>query len=113
MVEKEGTEGEEAAKKAYKEAREEIDDDAEKAAGDKVSSALINRVRIVPISTISLSPFFIVIRAVLGWSPSYLSVPPLCRLMLCSKSLKRRLTTWMPKLATSGGCSIGILTECY
>lgn len=47
MVEKEGTEGEAAAKQAYREAREEIDDDAEKAAGDKVSSALINRVRII------------------------------------------------------------------
>lgn len=50
MVEKEGTDGEAAAKKAYREAREEInDDDAEKAAGDKVSSALINRVRIGPV----------------------------------------------------------------
>ncbi|XP_057778112.1 uncharacterized protein LOC130996862 isoform X2 [Salvia miltiorrhiza] len=44
MVEKEGNEGEAAAKQAYREAREEIDHDAEKAAGDKVSSALINRV---------------------------------------------------------------------
>ncbi|KAL1552158.1 mitochondrial proton/calcium exchanger protein-like [Salvia divinorum] len=40
----EGTDGEAAAKKAYIEAREEIDHDAEKAAGDKVSSALINKV---------------------------------------------------------------------
>ncbi|XP_057801601.1 uncharacterized protein LOC131016846 [Salvia miltiorrhiza] len=44
MVEKEGNEGEAAAKQAYREAREEIDHDAEKAAGDEVSSALINRV---------------------------------------------------------------------
>ncbi|XP_042004187.1 mitochondrial proton/calcium exchanger protein-like [Salvia splendens] len=40
----EGTDGEAAAKKAYIEAREEIDHDAEKEAGDKVASALINRV---------------------------------------------------------------------
>ncbi|KAL8557761.1 hypothetical protein ACS0TY_005025 [Phlomoides rotata] len=43
MVE-ESTDGEEAAKKAYKAAREESDNAAEMAAGDKVSSALINRV---------------------------------------------------------------------
>lgn len=42
----EGTDGEAAAKKAYIEAREEIDHDSEKEAGDKVASALINRVRI-------------------------------------------------------------------
>lgn len=42
----EGTDGEAAAKKAYIEAREEIDHDAEKKVGDKVSSALIKRVRI-------------------------------------------------------------------
>lgn len=44
MVEKEGTEGQEAAKEAYRAAREESDRADEKAAGDKVSSALINRV---------------------------------------------------------------------
>lgn len=43
-VEKEGTEGEEEAKKAYRAARQESDDDAEKAIGEKVSSALIDRV---------------------------------------------------------------------
>lgn len=47
MVEKEGTEGQEAAKEAYRAAREESDRADEKAAGDKVSSALINRVRII------------------------------------------------------------------
>lgn len=44
MVEKEGTEGEEEAKKAYKAAREDSDHTAEKAIDDKVSSALIDRV---------------------------------------------------------------------
>ncbi|XP_072970128.1 uncharacterized protein [Typha angustifolia] len=44
MLEKEGTEGEEDAKKAYKEAREKSDHAAEQAAGDKVSSSLIDRV---------------------------------------------------------------------
>lgn len=44
MLEKEGTEGEEEAKKAYKAAREESDDAAEVAAEEKVSSALIDKV---------------------------------------------------------------------
>lgn len=44
MLEKEGTEGEEEAKKAYKAARERSDHAAEIAAGDKISSALIDRV---------------------------------------------------------------------
>ncbi|XP_052311273.1 uncharacterized protein LOC7462121 isoform X3 [Populus trichocarpa] len=44
MVDKEGTEGEEEAKKAYKAAREESDQAAETAISDKISSALINRV---------------------------------------------------------------------
>ncbi|KAL1803162.1 hypothetical protein ACET3Z_031809 [Daucus carota] len=44
MVEKEGTETEEAAKKAYRAAREESNDTEEKTVDAKVSSALINRV---------------------------------------------------------------------
>ncbi|XP_020584619.1 LETM1 and EF-hand domain-containing protein 1, mitochondrial-like [Phalaenopsis equestris] len=44
LLDKEGTEGEEEAKKAYKAAREKSDQAAEIAAGDKISSALINRV---------------------------------------------------------------------
>ncbi|OAY62967.1 LETM1 and EF-hand domain-containing protein 1, mitochondrial [Ananas comosus] len=44
MLEKEGTDGEEEAKKAYIAAREKSDHAAEVAAGDKVSSALIDRV---------------------------------------------------------------------
>ncbi|CAA6668458.1 unnamed protein product [Spirodela intermedia] len=44
MVSKEGTDGEEEAKKAYKAAREMSDHAAELAAGDRVSSALIDRV---------------------------------------------------------------------
>ncbi|XP_022744782.1 mitochondrial proton/calcium exchanger protein-like [Durio zibethinus] len=44
MVEKEGTDGEEEAKKAYKAAREDSDHTAEKAIGHKASSALIDRV---------------------------------------------------------------------
>lgn len=43
MVEKEGTEGEEEVKLAYKAARKENDHAAERATDDKVSSALINR----------------------------------------------------------------------
>lgn len=45
MVEEEGTETEEAAKKAYRAAREESNDTEEKTVDAKVSSALINRVR--------------------------------------------------------------------
>ncbi|KAJ9176061.1 hypothetical protein P3X46_011411 [Hevea brasiliensis] len=44
MVDKEGTEDEEEAKKAYRAAREESDHAAETAIADKVSSALIDRV---------------------------------------------------------------------
>ncbi|KAK0579622.1 hypothetical protein LWI29_028841 [Acer saccharum] len=44
MVDREGTEGEEETKRAYRAAREETDDDAEKDVDDKVSSALIDRV---------------------------------------------------------------------
>uniref|UniRef100_A0A0D9W6P9 Mitochondrial proton/calcium exchanger protein n=1 Tax=Leersia perrieri TaxID=77586 RepID=A0A0D9W6P9_9ORYZ len=44
MLEKEGTEGEEEARRAYRAAREESDHAAEVAAGEKVSSALIERV---------------------------------------------------------------------
>ncbi|WOG83007.1 hypothetical protein DCAR_0102180 [Daucus carota subsp. sativus] len=44
MVEKEGTETEEATKKAYRSAREKSNDTEEKTVDDKVSSALINRV---------------------------------------------------------------------
>lgn len=44
MVDKEGTEGEKEAMKAYRAAREESDQDAEKAEADEVSSALIDRV---------------------------------------------------------------------
>lgn len=44
MVEKEGTEGEEEAKRAYRAAREDSDHSAEKTVDEKVSSALIDRV---------------------------------------------------------------------
>lgn len=45
MLAKEGTDGEEEARRAYKAAREESDHAAEAAVGEKVSSALIDRVR--------------------------------------------------------------------
>ena len=45
MIEKEGTEGEEEAKKAYFAAREDTGHDAEVAKAEKVSSALIEKVR--------------------------------------------------------------------
>ena len=45
MLAKEGTDGEEEARRAYKAAREESDHAAEAAVGVKVSSALIDRVR--------------------------------------------------------------------
>lgn len=44
MVGKEGTEGEQEAKNAYKAARKESDGAIEVAIGDKVSSALVDRV---------------------------------------------------------------------
>lgn len=47
MVDKEGTDGEEEAKKAYKAAKEDSDQAVERALGDKVSSALIDRVRLL------------------------------------------------------------------
>ena len=45
MLEKEGTEGEEEAKRAYMAAREESNDADEVAAEEEVSSALIEKVR--------------------------------------------------------------------
>lgn len=61
MLEKEGTDGEEEAKKAYKAAREKSDHAAEVAAADKVSSALVDRVRndFLLISLTHLTAFFI------------------------------------------------------
>lgn len=47
MVEKEGMDGEQDAIKAYRAAREESDHDTEEAEGDKVSSALIERVKLI------------------------------------------------------------------
>ncbi|KAJ4723801.1 LETM1 and EF-hand domain-containing protein 1, mitochondrial-like [Melia azedarach] len=47
MVEKEGMDGEQDAIKAYRAAREESDHDTEEAEGDKVSSALIERVDVM------------------------------------------------------------------
>ena len=44
MVKKEGKDGEEEARRAYKAARQDTDQDAESTFGRKVSSALINRV---------------------------------------------------------------------
>ena len=55
MAEKKGTEGEEETNKAYRAARKDSDHGAERAVGDSVSSALIDRVRsssviVVPVS---------------------------------------------------------------
>jgi LETM1 and EF-hand domain-containing protein 1 len=62
MVDKEGTEGEEEAKKAYRAAREESDHAAETAISDKISSALINRVSYLESSVLLASfSFFIYI----------------------------------------------------
>ncbi|EPS72655.1 hypothetical protein M569_02102, partial [Genlisea aurea] len=47
MVEKEGTDGEAAAKKAYRAARDDSDRAVERLASDKVSEALINRVDVM------------------------------------------------------------------
>lgn len=48
MLEKEGTDGEEAAKKAYKKARKESDHALEDAAEDEISTALIDKVNLEP-----------------------------------------------------------------
>ena len=63
MVEKEGTEGEEEAKKAYKEARKDSDQAAELALTDKASSALIDRVTNLEriLSLVSLLFFLLII----------------------------------------------------
>ena len=45
MLEKVGTDGEEEARRAYRAAREESNHAAEAAVGEKVSSALIDKVR--------------------------------------------------------------------
>ena len=55
MLEKEGTEGEEEAKRAYIAAREESDHQAEAAAEEKVSSALIEKVRNPSVHSIAIS----------------------------------------------------------
>ena len=47
MVKKEGTDGEKDAFKAYKAAREEDEHATESGEGDKVSSALVERVRLI------------------------------------------------------------------
>ena len=44
MVEKEGTDGEKDAMKAYRAARDKSDHDAEVAEGDEVSSAFVDKV---------------------------------------------------------------------
>ena len=54
MLEKEGTEGEEEAKRAYIAAREESDHQAEEAAEEKVSSALIEKVRNPSVHSIAI-----------------------------------------------------------
>ena len=64
MVEKEGTETEEAAKKAYRAAREESNDTEEKTVDANVSSALINRVR----TSVSL---FILVNFQLLWFQTF------------------------------------------
>jgi len=55
MLEKEGTEGEEEVKRAYIAAREESDHQAEAAAEEKVSSALIEKVRNPSVHSIAIS----------------------------------------------------------
>lgn len=54
MVDKGGPEGEEEARKAYKAAREEDSDHTkERTVDDKVSSALINRVKLIILGVFS------------------------------------------------------------
>lgn len=60
MVEIEGTEGEEEARKAYRAAREESDHAAESSVGDKVSTALINRVRMTSVILFLFSVYFVI-----------------------------------------------------
>lgn len=55
MVDKGGPEGEEEVRKAYKAAREEDNDHTqERTVDDKVSSALINRVKLISLEYIAL-----------------------------------------------------------
>lgn len=60
MVGKEGTEGEQEAKNAYKAARKESDGAIEVAIGDKVSSALVDRVTLWP-------SFFLILMLLYNW----------------------------------------------
>ena len=62
MVEKEGTEGEEEAKKAYKAARMDSDQAAEMALVDKTSSALIDRVIFRFVRMLNFASFHVLIK---------------------------------------------------
>lgn len=68
MVEKEGTETEEEAKKAYRSAREKSNDTEERTVDDKVSSALINRVG-------TSFPLFLFVNFLLLWFQAFTSKP--------------------------------------
>lgn len=58
MVRKEGSEGEQEAKKAYRAARKDSDGALEVAINDKVSSALVDKVNLWPsTSSFYLMPF--------------------------------------------------------
>jgi hypothetical protein len=111
MVEKEGTDGEKDAIKAYRAAREEIDNADEVAEGDEVSSSLIERVRIFPFQVLFFLVFFS------SWYKQYQCTQHdtnYCvffvyfRLMLCSKILKRKSMMWMPKSVIVGDYLTGL-----
>lgn len=104
MVEKEGTETEEEAKKAYRAAREDSNDTAERTVDAKVSSALINRVGTsFSFGILNFSSLMCVLKLV----TNFLGFPNF-RLMPCSISLKKKLMTWMPKLVIVGDYLIGM-----
>lgn len=113
MLAKEGTDGEEEAKKAYKAAREKSDHAAELAAGDRVSSALIDRVRgglSVAHYSLLFFPVSVEIRIVFAVCDSpYDSLPIIVhpRSTPCSRSSRRRLMMWMLQLAIVGSCWTG------
>lgn len=101
MVEKEGTDGEAEALKAYKAAREESDHAAEVAIADKVSSALINRVSFNKLCY----------NAEIFVCPLILQVYD--RLMQCFKNWKKKLMMWMPKLAIAGSYLTGAIFSLF
>lgn len=85
VVNKEGTDAEEETKKAYRAAREDSDDTTETTVNDKVSAALINRVRLL--KTVMVSVRLVQPSMNLYWLLKGMSILLCCILTLLNVSL--------------------------